>query len=146
MRDDPEADVRRAHAELASVLGKTGEDGDATALLEAHALQELFAEACEVSGDAGRLTGVYSPEEIASTALRTQALFHSIELTFSELSISFPDPDRAVAQFSAVLTAIGKTERPGTLNENRAVVSRMQRVDGRWLFASLDLTDPTPRE
>lgn len=142
MRDNPEADVRRAHAELAGILGKTREEGDGTALLETRALQALVAEACEISGDAGRLTGIYSPEELASTALRTQALFHSIELTFGELSISFPDEDRAVVHFSAVLQAAGKTENPGTLDETRAVVSRMQRIDGRWRFAGFDLTDP----
>lgn len=146
MRDDPETDVRRAHAEFARILGKSTEDGDGTALLEARALQALVAEACEVSGDAGRLTGIYSPEELASTALRTQALFHSIGLTFGKLSLSFPGPDQAVAEFSAVLTAVDKTDRPGTLDETRTVVSRMRRIDGRWLFEGFDLTDPTADE
>jgi hypothetical protein len=140
LRDDAEGQIRAAHEQLAGLLNKTEDEGGAAAILNARALRRLFAEAAQVSGDAQGLAGVYSPEELAGTIVRLRGMFQTIDLTFSELSIAFPDSEDAIVEFTAVLNAAGQIEAVQDVSETRRVTTRMQEVDGTWLFAEFLLT------
>ena len=141
LRDDDEDRVRAAHAELARLLSKTEDASTGATLLNARALDDLFAPAAEVTGDAGPLAGTYSPDDVLRTIVQVQTQFRRIDLTFGELAIEFPEADRATVRFSAELVA----SRPDmTISEARNVVSRMDNVDGQWLFSRFALEYVSP--
>jgi len=143
MRPDAESRVRDAHEELRRLLIRSGDEGNAS-LLSARALQGLFADSCEVSGDAEALTGTYSRDEMVGTIIRVRGIFESIELTFGELEIEFPADDDAVAEFPAVL--VGRSAQAGfeDISETRRVTSRMRNVEGSWLFYAFRLERTPP--
>ncbi len=141
LHEDPEAEVRDAHQELSRLLSKAEGAASNTTILSAVVLKSMFAATCEVTGDAEMLAGAYTPEEMISTIVRVQGIFRSIELTFHELEIAFPAADEAIINFTAVLVA--QVSRAGEeeemFGETRTVVSRMRKVDGKWLFAEFSL-------
>ena len=143
LQEDPEAEVRDAHQELSRLLSKAEGATGNTTILNAMVLKSMFAETCEVTGDAEMLVGAYTPEEMISTIVRVQGIFRSIELTFHELEIAFPVADDAIVNFTAVLVAqVSKAgEEEGMFGETRTVVSRMRKVDGKWLFAEFSLAN-----
>ncbi len=141
LHDNPEAEVRNAHQELTRLLSKTEGDPGSTMILNARLLQGLFADTCEVTGDAEMLAGSYTSEEMVSTIIRVQAIFHSIELTFHELEVEFPAADDAIIHFTAVLIGQSKMTGEDKAGETREVVSRMRKVDGKWLFTEFRLAE-----
>lgn len=141
LRDDAQTQISRAHEELAGLLSKTGDESVAAASLNVIALRNLFADPVELSGDARGLTGVYSPEDLAGTIVRLRGLFQSIDLSFSELLIEFPAAEVAAIQFSAELTAEAQVGAVEDVIERRSVISRMQDIDGTWLFAEILLAE-----
>ena len=141
VHEDPEAEVRDAHQELTRLLSKTEGEASSSMILNARVLQSMFADTCEVTGDAEMLVGRYTSEEMASTIFQVQAMFHSIDLTFHELEIEFPAADDAIVNFTAVLIGKSLMEGEGLVEagETRAVISRMRKVEGKWLFAGFKL-------
>ena len=110
---DPESEVRDAHATLAAALSKSADDTAATAVMSARTLESLFAPSATVSGDGGPFARTYTPDEIASTAVRVREAFRSVDLGFGELEISFPTRDEAVTRFSAELVGEGPIQYRG---------------------------------
>ena len=137
--EDPEAEVRDAHQELTRLLSKTEGEASSTMIFNARALQSMFADTCEVTGDAEMLAGSYTPEEMVSTIIRVQGMFLSIDLTFHELVIEFPAADDAIVNFAAVLVGQSLMEGEEKAGETRHVISRMRKVEGKWLFAEFRL-------
>jgi len=140
--EDPEAEVRNAHQELARLLSKTEGEASSTMIFNARVLQSMFADTCEVTGDAEMFGGSYAPEEMVSTIIRVQGLFLSIDLTFHELVIEFPAADDAIVNFTAVLVGRSMMEGEEEAAETREVISRMRMVEGKWLFAEFRLRSP----
>ena len=141
LRDDPETEVRNAHAELVQLISKTDAEAGPGLLLKARALADLFAAPSEVSGDARGLSGVYSPEELAGMIVRLRSVFNTIDLTFSELAMDFPTADDAVVEFSAQLAARPPVAEAEEFVERRNVTSRLRFIDGDWLFTEIELAE-----
>ena len=139
LREDPEAEVRNAHQELARLLSKAEGEAGSSTIINARILQSMFADNCQVTGDAEMLAGSYTPEQMVSTIVRVQGAFLRIDLTFHELVIEFPAEDDAVANFTAVLVGQLQMEGEGEAGETRKVTSRMRKVEGKWLFAEFRL-------
>ena len=141
LHEDPEAEVRNAHQELTRLLSKTEGEASSTMIFNARVLQSMFADTCEVTGDAEMLGGSYTPEEMVSTIIRVQGIFLSIDLTFHEFEIEFPAADDAIVNFTAVLVGRSKMEGEEEAAEAREVISRMRKVEGKWLFAEFRLAN-----
>jgi len=141
LHEDPEAEVRNAHQKLTRLLSKTDGEASSTMIFNARVLQSMFADTCEVTGDAEMLGGSYTPEEMVSTIIRVQGIFLSIDLTFHELEIEFPAADDAIVNFTAVLVGRSKMEGEEEAAETREVISRMRKVEGKWLFAEFRLAN-----
>lgn len=142
LHDDPEARVREAHMTLADMLRKSADSDDGLSILQLRSLEALFAERVVISGDAGRYSTSYTPQEIVSLIVQIRAVFASIEIGFGELAIDLPASDSAVARFSAELD--GEEGTTGELVfEARSVESHMRRVDGDWQFSEFVLSDLT---
>jgi len=139
LHEDPEAEVRDAHQELTRLLSKTEGEASSTMIFNARLLQNMFADTCEVTGDVEMLAGSYTPEEMVSTIIRVQGMFLSIDLTFHELVIEFPAADDAIVNFTAVLVGRTKMEGEEEAAETREVISRMRKVEDKWLFAEFSL-------
>ncbi len=139
LHEDPEAEVRDAHQELSRLLSKSEGEASSTVIINARILQNMFADTCDVIGDAEMLVGRYTPEEMASTIIRIQGLFLSIDLTFHDLVIEFPAADDAIAHFTAVLVGQVQMEGEEEFGETREVISRMRKVQDKWLFAEFRL-------
>ena len=137
LRDNSEAEVRAAHEELIRLIDKSENDDGGISVLEVRALQLLFADPSEISGDPEGLSGSYSPEELVRIVLAIRESFETIELTNSEPVISFPADDDGTAEFTATLLASGAED----VTEQRVVTSRMRRVDGDWQFYRFDLVE-----
>lgn len=139
LHEDPEAEVRDAHQELTRLLSKTEGEATGAMLVDARVLQGMFADTCDVTGDAEMLAGSYTPEEMVSTIIQVQGMFLSIDLTFHELVIEFPATDDAIVNFTAVLVGRSKIEGEEAAAETREVVSRLQKIEGKWHFAEFRL-------
>ncbi len=66
-------------------------------------------------------------------------MFLRIDLTFHELVIEFPAADDAIVNFTAVLVGRTKMEGEEEAAETREVISRMRKVEDKWLFAEFSL-------
>ncbi len=141
LHEDPEAEVHSAHQELTRLLSKTEGEASSSMIVNARVLQSIFADSCEVTGDAEMLAGRYTPEEMVSTIFQVQGMFLSIDLTFQELVIAFPAADDAITNFTAVLVGRSLMEGEGEVGvgETREVISRMRKVEGTWLFTEFNL-------
>jgi len=139
LHEDAEAEVRDAHQELTRLLSKPEGEAGTTTILNARVLQSMFAESCEVTGDADAFAGSYTPEEMVSTIVRVQGLFVKVDLTFHDLVIEFPAADDAIGNFTAVLVGQSQIDGEGEAAEARDVISRMRKVDGDWVFAEFKL-------
>ncbi len=139
LHEDPEAEIRDAHVELTRLLSKTEGEASSTTIFNARALQNMFADTCEVTGDAEMFAGSYTPEEMVSTLVRVQGLFLSIDLTFHDLVIEFPAVDDAIVNFTAVLVGRSRLEGEEEAGETREVISRMRKVENKWLFVEFRL-------
>lgn len=137
--DDPDAEVRHAHQELARLLSKTEGESGSSVIINARVLQSMFADTCEVTGDAEMFAGSYTREEMVSTIVRVQALFLSIDLTFHDPVTDFPAADDAITNFTAVLVGRSTMEGEEEAAETRLVSSRMREVEGKWLFTEFRL-------
>ena len=139
--EDPEAEVHSAHQELMRLLSKTQGKASSSMIVTARVLQSIFADSCEVTGDAEMIAGRYTPEEMVGTIFQVQGMFLSIDLTFRELVTAFPAADDAFTNFTAVLVGRSLMEGEGEVEvgETRAVVSRMRKVEGAWLFTEFNL-------
>lgn len=135
LRPDAEDRVRAAHQDLARLLSKSADDGAKPIFIDSLRFQAMFADSCELSGEAGGLIGAYTPEAMAGLIIRTRSLFERIDLDIGELAVELRAPDDALARFTAELTASSASEDRAPLSETRSVISRMQRVDGDWRFA-----------
>jgi len=138
--EDPETEVRKAHQKLSLLLSKAEGQTTGAVLLDAHRLNGLFAESCKVTDDAATAVRDYTPDEMVSTILQVQSLFHSVNLTFHDLAVEFPEADMALVDFTAVLIGRSKIEGEEDAAETRNVVSRLQRTDGDWLFSEFRLS------
>ena len=139
LHEDPESEIRDAHQELSRLLSKMEGDASSTSILNAVVLKSMFADSCEVTGDAEMLAGSYTPEEMVSTIVRVQGIFRSIDLTFHELEIESPAADDATVNFTAMLVAQASMEGEEKVAETRTVISRLRKVEGKWLFAEFRL-------
>lgn len=137
--ENPEAEVQEAHDELSRLLSKTEGETATSMLVHARLIQGLFAENCDVTGDAEMLVGSYTREDMVSTIIQLQAMFTSIDLTFHELTIEFPAEDDALVNFTAVLIGRSTMTEGEEAAETRGVVSRMRKVEGKWLFSEFKL-------
>ena len=141
LHEDPEAEVHSAHQKLTRLLSKTEGEASSSMIVNARVLQSIFADSCEVTGDAEMLAGRYTPEEMVSTIFQVQGMFLSIDLTFQELVIAFPAADDAITNFTAALVGRSLMEGEGEVEagETREVISRMRKVEGTWLFTEFNL-------
>ena len=139
LHEDPEAEVRHAHQELARLLSKTEGEASNTMIFNAAVLKGMFADTCEVTGDAEMLAGSHTPEAMVSTIIQLQAMFLSVDLTFHELVIEFPAADVALVNFTAVLVGKSLIEGEEEAAETRKVVSRMRKAEGTWQFSEFNL-------
>jgi hypothetical protein len=139
--EDDEARVRNSHEQLVRLVSKVEGDPDTPSVFDIQALRGLFAENCEVSGDADVFVGSYSSETMVARIVQVKGLFASIQLSFDELVIEFPSEDDAVANFSAVLIGRSMVDGVEDVRETRAVTSRMRRVEGDWLFSAFRLRE-----
>lgn len=144
--ENPEAEVRNAHQELSRLLSKTEGESAGAILLDAHILKGLFAEACEVTGDDTALVRSYTPDEMVSMILQVQGVFLHADLVFHELIIDFPTENNALVNFTAVLIGRSKIEGEEAVAETREVVSRLQKIDGKWLFSNFKLIKLSPTD
>lgn len=135
-----EQQVRQAHAELFGLVSKSPDDANAPSVLDAIALQNLFAESSAISGDAGPFVDSYSPEEIAGRVISLKSQFNSIVLTVGELAVEFTQADSATIGFRATLEGQIAGSRDETIVERRDVVSRMRRIDGDWRFTAFEFS------
>jgi len=143
LRDDSEARVRRAHADLAEFL-VTSDDDSAAALsvLDLRRLQSLFAENVSVTGEPDGTATTYTPSQIVGLIVDLRASFIRSELRLQDLRVEFPEPGLAVSRFSATMDAVFRDG--DDLFEEMGVESRMRNVDGRWQFWSFDISQPPP--
>ena len=139
LHEDPEAEVRDAHQELSRLLSKSEGEAGSAMIINARVIQSMFADTCVVSGDTEMLVGSYTPKEMAATIIRVQGIFLSIDLTFRDLAIEFLAADDAVANFTAVLVGQAQMKGEEEASETRQVVSRMRKVEDKWLFAEFTL-------
>ena len=139
--DNDEDKIRAAHETLIELLQKTGDEGDAPTLLDALALQGLFAETCVVSGDADAVVGSYTGQQLASTVLQVKALFERVEITTTEFIIEMIGEGAAEIEFSATLDGTSVIEGEEHVLEARTVFSRMDKIDGEWLFSGFRLIE-----
>ena len=135
----PEERVRAAHQELAERLSKTGDDSQTPTIRDVLAYQAMFAEQVTLVGEAGDLGGSYTPEDMAGLIVRVRAIFESIELSFTDPIIDFPAEDTAVTRFTAEAVISPTLQEITDGTETRAVTSRMQLVEGDWLFTHFEL-------
>jgi hypothetical protein len=136
--ESPEEQVLAAHEELRQLLRKSEDDDATPSIRDALAYQALFADPMEISGSTGGLNGSYSPEETAALILRVRAIFRTVELTFSKPQIEFLSPDSAVGHFAAELRASPGYDELADGVETREVTSRLQQIDGDWVFAAFE--------
>lgn len=141
LHSSPEDRVRTAHEQLAQVISKSEDDGATPSIRDVRALRSLFAAPVAISGDAEGLDETYSAEEMVSLIIQVRAAFRTIELTLGEPVIEFPGPDTAIARFTAVLNARHDSRDVEPMTESRSVTSRMQRLDGDWLFSRFELAE-----
>lgn len=140
-RDDPVAEVRAAHLELAGLIVKADGESAAAVALQSLALRDLFADPVAVSGDAQGMLDTYTPEDLANRIVRLRSVSQRVDLSLGELIIEFPSPDIAVTEFSAELTVESDYADGGQRNESRRVASHMRLIDGRWLFSEFQFAD-----
>lgn len=139
LQASPEERVRAAHQELAARISKTEDDSQTPTVRDVFAYQALFAGQVTLVGDAGDLGGSYTPEDIAGLIVRVRAIFERIELGFTDPVIEFPSEDTAVARFTAEALVSPAPPEITDGSETRAVTSRMQLVDGDWLFTHFEM-------
>jgi hypothetical protein len=142
LSQDVEAQIYEAHRELARLVNKTEDEGSMPSVLDTLKIQVLFADRCEVSGDADQLIGAYTPDEMAGLIIRARGLFRTIELSFSEIVIELRADDDAIARFMAELRASGDLDASAEVHETRSVTSRLRKIDGDWRFSELKFALP----
>lgn len=99
----------------------------------------MFADTCDIIGDADMLVGSYTPEEMTSTIIRLQGIFLRKDLTFHDLVIEFPAANDAIAHFTALLVGQVQMDGEEEFGETREVISRMRKIQDNWLFAEFRL-------
>ncbi len=137
--EDPEAEVRDAHQEFARLLSKPEAEASSAMLFNARVLQTMFADTCDVTGEAEGFGGSYTREGLAGTIMQVRGMFRSVDLTFHDLVIEFPAADETTVNFTARMILRGRTQEAVEAIEMRNVVSRMRKLDGNWRFVAFRL-------
>lgn len=143
LRDDSEAQVRQAHADLAEFFFTADEDSTTNlSVLDLRRLQSLFAEDVSVIGEPDDFTASYTRSEIVGLIVDLRGSFVRSELRLQDLGVEFPEPDLAVVRFAATMEAVFRDG--DRLLEAMEVESRMRDVDGRWQFFSFEISQRPP--
>ncbi len=131
-RGGEEGKVRKQFERLAFAVSKEPGEGNISMALKMETLPTLFADSCDVEIPQSPLIGQYSPEEITSNATRARMHFSSLTLKFYDMTVEFPEKDRARVEFTARLTGSAKGEK--AVDEVREIAGTLRKIDKKWLF------------
>lgn len=106
-------------------------------------LEFLFYEPCTVEAPPYSLSGGFTRGEIASLAARARLNFSQLTLEFHDLSISFPEKEKA----RAVLTGSvkGKTISGEAVHEVQEMECLLKKSQDQWLFEHWEMVEVLKR-
>jgi len=106
-------------------------------------LRSLFAEQCELRTGVESLGGQYTPEQVASYAMRARAYFAEASLTFHDIDVEIQQNDRAVVTLTARLR--GRSVSEEDVGEVRELECEMRKISGTWLFSKIEVVEVLQR-
>lgn len=126
--------VRKRFDVLAACLSKTPDEKTSGWLLKGQSLQHLFADSCTFELHTHPLHREMTPTEIGQEVMRARAVVQALDVTFHDLDITFPEPDRAVVTLTVRATVTHQSRD----RHNAEVVCVLEKTTGKWLFRSFE--------
>jgi len=118
--------------DLAEYVTKAPGEKGTGLLLKSQLIGRLFADHCEISVDFHNLSGSYTPEELGANLVRSRQFVETIQLSFYDTSVRFPQPDTALLDTTGQV--LGKAKNGDRFREVRELAFTLKKIDGKWRF------------
>ena len=102
-------------------------------------LGTLFTDPCEITLSVPTGSGSFSPEEIVAYAAQARLQCSELSLTFFDLHVTFPEPQKASVTTTGKVT--GTLPTGERIDETREVVCGLTKIDDRWCFNKIEVID-----
>jgi hypothetical protein len=130
---DEKKAIRKRFARLSELVAKDGNESLFVTAAQSRAVAELLTDPCELKGSLHSLGGKYSRQEAATAAAVIRSQFDKMKLDLVDLTIEFPEKDKATVSLTARFNATGSGE---PVTEVRELNCTLLKIDGKWLFNS----------
>lgn len=130
--------VRRQFARLSEWVGKDGSESVIVMAARGKQVAALLADPCELKGSIPSMGGTYSRQEAAQMVAGIRSQFDRLSLDFADLTVTFPETDKARVTLTATLSAARGGE---TMREVRELDCTLVKRDGAWLFSACQAVD-----
>ena len=123
--------IRRKMDEFVENIAKHKGAGIASNVLSSNKLADYFTNPCDIGIGISEISGVFGTEQIVNTAMRIRAMFKTISLKISDVTIIYnPKNERAVVEFSATFDGI--FDNGENINGVRDLRCFLLKQDGQW--------------
>ena len=131
--------VKKSFSRLADWTSKKGEENLITLAQKARNLGTLFAGECEFQTSYPPFSGVLTPQDVSGYAMKGRALFPSLDVTFYDETITFPQ--EGVAKAAVTLRVKGVLTNGEPIQEIHEMECTLRKIEEQWLFNRVETVE-----
>ncbi len=131
--------VRKQFSLLSEWVSKSSEENAFTMLQKMKNIGTLFNEYCEMKIQYQSLSGIYTRQEISTTAGNARSYVCQLDLKFYDLRLIFPEKEVARVNLTAKLT--GRSTAGEQVDETRELECVLRKIDKQWLFSQIEVIE-----
>ncbi len=125
-------DLKSRLAAVAAAVSKAPGEGNSVMIVKMQRFQSLLADPVELKTGRHGLGATYSPEELASTAVRIRAGVGQMDFTFKDVTVVRDDGQ--TAELSCTMRVTGTNQGGERWEETAELTVKAKRVEGAWRF------------
>ncbi|MDD3118554.1 MAG: hypothetical protein PHQ27_05210 [Victivallales bacterium] len=129
--------VMKALREMADAASKERNETTAAMWLKTRKADEYLADPCSFQLERTMFSGEFSPEEITSNLVRLRRVFNTCRLSFYDAEVTFPQPDRAIIDFTGNLQ--GELRNGEKVDEVREIRAELSKIKEQWRFCRFSI-------
>ncbi len=121
---------------LCEYVNKKGDEPPLDSLTRAARIGKLFDESCRVYFDNPKVEGQLSRKELTQRISLARNSFHTLALSFHDISMHFPEDNRA--EISLTMRIQGRLRDDEAFADVRELAMAMKQTDGKWLIGLVE--------
>jgi len=134
-----EAKIKKRFNGLSEQIKKDGKEHEIVAAAAARQVENMFAPSVLIEIESYSVSKSFPKGELSPHVLYARAQYRTMELTFKDFNIQFPDDASEKIRANVSVTAVFKAETSSSelVDEIHEIECTLQKIEDEWFFSGI---------